>query len=540
MGAYFEALPHQLTLAGASGDHGHLPEHTLASIAEWEGRVDGIYEDLRTIDVEALDDPAAEVTYGFLTNWIENDRGFRQCRMELWNVSPTYTGWQSEFALLSSVQPVATAPERQTALARFGELPGYLAAEIANLRRGLELGYRAPKSNVRAVIDQVAQLINADLSESPWVAMAPDGADDFRQQLEALTRDQIRPAIGRYHAFLRDEYLEQARDGFGVSENTNGEACYRAAIRYHATVDMTPQQVHDTGLEQMEIIHAQMREIGDQSFGTEDVATLLSALKTQPVYLFKTRQEIIDRAQGALDRAREAAPDWFGTVPSAEVVIEPYLPFQEATAPAGFYNPPAEDGSRPGIYLINTYQPAQQPIAGLESTAFHETYPGHHLQGAIALERPELHAVSRYIFLSGFGEGWGLYAERLAEEMGLFTSDVDRLGLLSAEAHRAGRLVVDTGLHALGWTRQEAIDYLLENTALSEALATAEIDRYIAVPGQATSYMLGNLEIRRLREEALTAFGDAFDIRAFHDRVLEDGPVPLQMLRAKIEAWIQG
>jgi uncharacterized protein (DUF885 family) len=220
------------------------------------------------------------------------------------------------------------------------------------------------------------------------------------------------------------------------------------------------------------------------------------------------------------------------------VVVEAVPAFNEASAPDGFYTNPAEDGSRPGTYYINLYRAETSPRAGLESTAFHETYPGHHLQSGLALERTELHPVSRYFFMSGFGEGWALYSERLADEMGLFTSDVDRMGMLSAQAMRAARLVVDAGMHALGWSRQRAIEYMLANTAESEDGVTSEIDRYIAVPGQATSYMLGALEIRRLRREAEARFGSNFDIKAFHDRVLEDGAVPLSMLREKLEAWI--
>jgi uncharacterized protein (DUF885 family) len=242
-------------------------------------------------------------------------------------------------------------------------------------------------------------------------------------------------------------------------------------------------------------------------------------------------------AEDAVERARMAVPQWFGTVPAAQVVVEAVPAFQEANAPDGFYNNAAEDGSRPGIYYINLYEAEKRSRAGLESTAFHETYPGHHLQGAIALERRGLHPVQRYLYLSGFGEGWGLYSERLADEMGLFSSDVDRMGLLSNEALRAARLVVDAGMHALGWTRQQAIDYMLENTAESRSSVESEVDRYIAVPGQATAYMLGNLEIRKLREEAQAALGTSFDVRAFHDRVLEDGSVPLVMLRSKITRW---
>jgi uncharacterized protein (DUF885 family) len=300
---------------------------------------------------------------------------------------------------------------------------------------------------------------------------------------------------------------------------------------------MTPQQVHDTGLAEMTKIQSEMREIGKRSFGVDDPQKLLALVRTDPKYRFRSRAELIEYAEAAVERARQALPKMFTRIPSAPVVVEPYPPFLEKTAPGGQAVPPSADG-KPGKYLINAYEAEQQSRAGLESTAFHEAYPGHHMQVAVALERKDLHPIQRYFFLSGFGEGWALYTERLADEMGLFSSDVDRLGMLSNEALRAARLVVDSGMHALGWTRQRAIDYVLAHTTETRARAEAEIDRYIAVPGQATAYMIGNLEIRRLRNEASQALGASFDVRAFHDLVLEDGSMPLWALRQKVEGWV--
>jgi uncharacterized protein (DUF885 family) len=232
-------------------------------------------------------------------------------------------------------------------------------------------------------------------------------------------------------------------------------------------------------------------------------------------------------------------PRWFGIVPRADVVIQPYPAFQEASAPLGQYWPPAEDGSRPGTYMINLYQPERQPRGMIEGIAFHETIPGHHLQIAIQQELQDVHPLARYLIATAFSEGWGLYSERLADEMGLYGSDLDRLGMLSLQAFRAGRLVVDTGLHAFGWTRERAVDYMLANTAETPETVGVEVDRYIITPGQATAYMIGMLEIRRLRELAEARLGDRFDIRAFHDRVLEDGGVTLPLLGEKIEAWVE-
>jgi uncharacterized protein (DUF885 family) len=280
-----------------------------------------------------------------------------------------------------------------------------------------------------------------------------------------------------------------------------------------------------------------MREIGQRGFGTSDPAVLLAMVKSDPKYRFADRAALVAYAEAAVDRARIALPQTFGRIPTAPVVVEPYPAFLEKSAPGGQAFPPTADG-KPGKYMINAYNAHEQSRAGLESTAFHETYPGHHMQIAIALEREGLHDISRIFFLSGFGEGWALYAERLAEEMNLFSSDVDRLGLLSNEALRAARLVVDSGMHALGWTREQAVDYLRAHTTETDARANAEIDRYIATPGQATAYMIGNLEIRRLRADAERVLGPRFDLLAFHDAVLEDGSVPLWVLAEKMQRWV--
>jgi uncharacterized protein (DUF885 family) len=268
------------------------------------------------------------------------------------------------------------------------------------------------------------------------------------------------------------------------------------------------------------------------------VPALLQRLRTDRAFMFKSREELIKYSEAALARAKAAAPDWFGILPKADVRIEPYPKYREKNA-ANEYNAPAEDGSRPGLFYINAYEAEKKSKVPAESTAFHETIPGHHLQGAIALERKTIHPIGRYIFNSGYAEGWGMYAERLADEMKLYSSDLDRLGMLAAQSFRASRLVVDSGIHTMGWTRQQAIDYLFAHSAEAQSDVASEVDRYIVWPGQATSYMLGMLEIHASREAAREAMGDRFDIKAFHDRVLEDGAVPVSFLSSKIRAWAQ-
>lgn len=539
---WVETFPDQATRFGvANAPHHRLPDRSPDAIARWEAFEDSLLSALERVDVSQLrEGHASRITHGFLHTILRNTIDFRACRMEWWNVSPTWTGWMSTLASLAEIQPVATHEEQAAAFGRFSSLPRYVQWEILHLRRGLREGYSAPRTNVEAVIRQADALLASPVEESPWVVMAANTNLEFRDQMVWIDTSAIRPAIREYRDFLQLEYLPAARTAVGVSANPNGEACYRAAIRYHATVEMTPEAVHQVGLDQMAVIRAEMEAIAERMFGSPDIPAALGALRSDPAYLMGNREATLVLARDAVARSKAAAPEWFGILPRSDVVVEPVPAFAEASAPGAFYNPPAEDGSRPGRYSINLYEAETKPRAGIEATAFHEAFPGHHLQIAIAQEREGLHPIQRYLYLSGFGEGWALYTERLSDEMGLYSADVDRFGLLSNEALRAARLVVDAGMHALGWTRAQAIEYMLANTAESRASVTAEVDRYIAVPGQATAYMLGSLEIARLRAEVQEALGERFDIREFHDRILEDGSVPLSMLREKIERWVAG
>ncbi len=530
-------------------DYSRLVDHSLDALAAWQRREDAWLEGLRAIDPAVLEGTEAEVPYAYALDRIKAHVGLRACRVELWNVSPAWTGWQSALASTFAQQPVASEQARADALARARDAVRFIDTEIVNLRAGLALGYAAPRVNVEAVLVQVERLLEAAPEESPFYQPATrDGREEFGEALIAIVEDEITPAIRRYRDFLAEEYLESARRAPGVSANPGGEECYRSSIRYYTSLPLTPREIHDNGLAELKRIQAEMRVIGERAFGTgrpssgetraTDVRALLETVRGDPRYTFSSPQEVIDYAQAAIDRARAAVPEWFGTMPRSEVVIRPYPDFMKRSG-GGFYNPGTADGSRPGVYELGTWQPETIPKAGMEAVTFHETYPGHHLQVMTGLERAGMHPILRYLYFSGTGEGWALYTERLAEEMGLYSSDLDRIGLLSNEAWRAARLVVDTGMHALGWSRRQAVDFLLESTAVSQAEADYEINRYLAVPAQALSYMTGSLEIQRLRRMAEERLGERFDVRAFHDRVIEDGTVTLGMLRKKIERWVE-
>jgi uncharacterized protein (DUF885 family) len=537
LAAYFDRFPETVTQYGVPGHrHDRLIDNSLAAQKAWDAREDAWLAELKQIDPATIAGAPLRATYAIVRQTIESDVAKRVCRDELLPVSQM-TGWQVNYGYLVTIQPVGTDDARRDALTRWSALPTYLDTEVANLREGIRQGYTAPKLAVRIVIDQVRSLTSTPLKDSPFDSPSVrDKTPEFQKQFDGLVAGQINPAAKRYTAFLEKEYLTVAREAIPVTANPNGAACYDASVLFHSSSPKTAKEVHELGVRQNEQLVAEMKAIGERSFGTSDVPKLLARLRTDPKYRFKNREDKIAYSQAALARAKAAVPSRFGLLPKADVVIKPYPAFREKNAP-NEYNPPAEDGSRPAVFFISAYQAEKQSRVEDESTAFHETIPGHHLQGAIALERKEIHPIGRYIFNSGYVEGWALYAERLADEMQLFSSDVDRLGMLSSQALRASRLVVDSGLHTLGWSRQQAIDYMLQHTAEGEHEVTSEVDRYIIWPGQATAYMIGMLEIRAARDEAEHAMGSRFDIKAFHDRVLEDGGVPLTFLRAKIHTW---
>jgi len=535
---FFARNPDQITLFGVPGRrHDALQDNSLDALRLWQAREDGWLKALQQIDPATINAAPLRATQAILRETLEGAIAARVCRTELWTVSQFVNGWQVQDGYLVTIQPVGTDEARKDALARWSKLPAYIDNEIANLREGLKGGYSAPKGNVRLVIDQMNTLIATPLAELPFDSPSVrDKTPEFQRSFDLLVREQIVPALTRYRDFLQNEYLAAAREAVGVSANPNGAACYDASVRYFSSLPRTAKEVHATGLEQVARLDAEVKAIGERSFGTGDVPKLLERIRTAKPYLFKDREQLIGYSQAALARSKGAMRGWFGLLPAADVVIQPYPKFREKSGP-NEYNPPAEDGSRPAVFFINAYKAETKSRALAESTAFHETVPGHHLQGAIALERKEIHPIGRYLANAGYQEGWALYTERLADEMKLYSGDLDRLGMLSSQALRAVRLVVDSGLHALGWTRQQAIDFMLAHTAEPKDDVISEVDRYIIYPGQATAYMLGAIEITRLRDEAKQTMGARFDIKAFHDRVLEDGAVPVSFLSSKIRAW---
>ena len=339
---------------------------------------------------------------------------------------------------------------------------------------------------------------------------------------------------------MREQILPRARDDqhVGIGHLPDGKACYAKLIQVHTSLQLPAEEIHQIGLEENARIRAEMSALGGRLFGTRDLAAIQQRLRTDRALYFATRDEVEAKAREALTRAEAAMPRWFGQITRTPCVVKRVEGYEEKDTTIAYYRQPAVDGSRPGTYYINTYAPDTRPRYEAEALAFHESVPGHHTQIALAQEQDGLPEFRKHLGVTAYVEGWALYTERLADEMGLYSADLDRMGMLSFDAWRASRLVVDTGLHVMGWDRQRAIQYMLENTALARNNIENEVDRYIGWPGQALAYKLGQREIFALRHQAQRQLGTRFDIRAFHDNLLAHGAVSLAVLRGEIERWL--
>lgn len=515
--------------------HDRLFDNSPQALTAWQSREDAWLQELERVGSPQLVGSRDWVTYGILHETLAGEKASRLCRSELWSAS-TSTAWHTVVPSLFEIQPVDTPELQQQALDRLGALAGYIDTEISNLRQGLAEGFSAPRLTVEEVPSSVRALLADD---SPLLNPAVRVNDpQYTAKIRAVFDTEAAPAIERFAHFLENEYLPQARKEIALSFNPDGAACYPALVRYFATIQPSAEEIHQLGLSQIASIRAEMQAIIDVHFQGESIESLMKNLNSDPDYTFGSREDVLNYALASLDASKAAMPEVFGRLPKADMLIKPYPAYREAGG-TGEYHSSSEDGTRPGIYYIAVADPNHRSIAGQQSVLYHEGYPGHHLQGAIALELGDrVHPIARYLWNSGFGEGWALYSERLADELGLYSGPLDRIGLLSDQAARAARLVVDSGLHTRGWGRQQAVDYMLANTAWPPVDIESEVNRYISWPGQANSYMLGMLEIRRLRNLAEAELGQDFDIRGFHDRVLGSGSITLPMLEESILEWI--
>jgi uncharacterized protein (DUF885 family) len=449
--------------------------------------------------------------------------------------------------LVNAAQLNAPEPEHAAMAVERTRRYGTMLAQAADrFREGLASGRTPARINIERSLNQVEGYLASPLESDPFANLRGpegwDGLDAWRTELTGIVRDAVRPAFAAYGDVLRDELLPVARpdDRPGLVHLDDGPAMYQALIEMHTGLPLTPDELHAVGMAEVtEALPAEYAEVGGRQFGTSDLTEIFARLVDDPELRYRDGDEIVAHARACLDAAREAMGDWFGITPQAPCVLTPVPDYLAADSPSAYYTPPAPDGSRPGEYHVNLHAATDRGRVETAATAFHEAIPGHHLQLAIAIERTDLPAFRRLSWgHTAFVEGWALYTERLADEMGLYASDLDRLGMLAADSWRACRLVVDTGLHALGWTRRQAIDFMVAHAPVSRSEIEVEVDRYIGIPGQALAYKVGQREILRLRAEARGALGAAFDIKDFHDVVLGGATVSLRVLQARVTRWL--
>ena len=443
-------------------------------------------------------------------------------------------------------QPFKTVKDYDNWLARAGRLPVLLDTEISNMREGMKAGVVQPRVLMEKVVPQFDEILAAKGEDSqfwgPIKLMPADFPQADKDRLtaayRALIADQLLPAIQKQRDFIANEYLPATRDTVGLDALPDGKAWYAFNAKESTTTAQTPEQIHEIGLKEVERIHAEMRQVMEQVGFKGSLQDFFKFMQNDKQFEFKSEPELLEHYRGLEAKINASVPKLFSLTPKAGFEIRPIEAFRAKSAAGGEYMTPSEDGTRPGIFYVNTYDLPTRKTWDAEDLFLHEAIPGHHFQLALQQELKGVPAFRRFGGETAFIEGWGLYAESLGKDLGVYTDPYSYFGRLQGELWRAVRLVVDTGLHSKSWTRQQVLDYMFANSSVSEPDAVAEAERYIAWPGQALAYKTGELKIQELRKRAQEKLGDTFDIREFHAEVLKDGSVPLDVLDEKVDAWI--
>jgi uncharacterized protein (DUF885 family) len=461
-----------------------------------------------------------------------------------------FYNWPMQLVQLASGNgghPFANTRDYDNFLSRMDGYVAWTEQAINNLRAGVSKGVVLPAVVVERTLPQLEAIGRIeDPRQSPfwrpllYFPAGPTVEDRWRllEAYEAKIGKDVLPAYRRLHDYLKNEYLPHARASVGLSELPNGDLWYAYLVRYHTSTRLTPQQVHELGLREVARLRAELATLQPQLGVQGDARAVFDAMRADPKFRFENPQQLLAGYEALRARVAAHVPAMFGRLPRAGFEIRPVEAYREASAAAASYQPPPADGTRPGVFYVNTFDLASRPSYLMEPIFLHEAIPGHHFQVALAQETENLPRFRRFDYITAYGEGWGLYAESLGPELGLYADPYARFGALTLELWRAVRLVVDTGLHSQGWTRDRAVDYMRANTALGEADIAAEVDRYIAWPGQATAYKVGQLRILELRARARQQLGERFDLREFHDQLIGSGPLPLDVLEQKIDRWI--
>lgn len=491
--------------------------------------------------------PSKEIEHELLRSRLERQLSDHEFKTHLMPIN-NREGFHISFPELPRVMDPRSKRDFTDYIERLKDFERYSNEQIELLRRGIDAGLVQPAIIMRDSVSQATSHVVDNTDESLFLKNIAEEAragfdneewSQIEAEIRAAIESSVIPSYRRFAKFLEEEYLPACRGPIGANSLPNGREFYSDRVRRFTTIDISPEELHETGIRENARIRAEMEAIREKVGFDGDLPAFLEHLRTDPKFYPKTPEELMEAAALILKKADGRLPELFGHLPRIPYGLREIPAYVAPQTTSAYYWPPATDGSRAGFYYLNTYNLSSRPLYQLEALSLHEAVPGHHLQLALQAELDDLHPLSRESSYTAFIEGWALYSERLGKEIGFYKDPYQDFGRLSMEAWRASRLVVDTGIHWMGWSRKQAIDYMTDNTALSPHNIVAEVDRYIGWPGQALAYKMGELAISRIRRQAEERLGDRFDIRRFHDRVLEAGSVPLPLLERRVNSWIE-
>lgn len=524
--------------AGQSGDRAalaRLPDVTPAADAARRTALEAFQQRLRAIDPASLDDEA-RLNHAFLARLIDDrlqSLALDEARIAVFSNA---SGFHTLASYLAVATPIANEADAAAYLARLEALPAFYAANIANARRGAQTGFTHTAATTQLVLEQARRQAAVPVEADPLLKPLkgqPAAIPAARQAVQALRAQQ-----NAFAAFLESEYLPAARPGLGIASANGGRDYYRYAVWRYTTTDLTPDEIHAIGLAEVARIRAEMEATMREAGFNGSYPEFLAFLRTDPRFYATSREELLEKASEIAKRIDDKLPHYFATLPRLPYGVRPVPADIEDGYTTGRYFPGSPKLGLAGGYMVNTSRLDQRPLYELPALTLHEAVPGHHLQIALSQELENVPAFRRDADMTAFVEGWGLYAEKLGAEMGIYRDPYERFGRLSYEMWRACRLVADTGIHWKGWTLDEARACFIENSALAPYNIETELARYVSWPGQALAYKIGEMKLLELRARAQTALGSRFDLRRFHDAVLLAGPLPLDLLEARTLQWI--
>lgn len=532
--SYYESILETFPENGYYADikltkHNGIRSNELSEMALWENYEDSLYVELSKLEVTQIPEKKDKITYWLLKEELEASMDLRICKRNLWDVNHR-SGWQSLWISLAEFQPVGSDELREQAFERWNKFPSFVETEINNLKKGMAEGYSMPKEIVGLVIEQLQVLQDYPIENSPF--MSPSNRDDdlkFKEGWEVLVTNKILPMLSKYQDYLVKEYKPSARDEISVLALPNGSDCYQAYIRASTTTNKSAEDLFELGQKIVTTNKTKVSEIGFDLYKTSDFSKIIKLMNEDSSDNFNSSEEILEVNSKLLLKAKNESEKWFAILPSTEVTIKPYEAHEAGT---GSYE--GAKGNKPAYYRISLKNPNQQKRSSNETLTFHEAYPGHHLQIGIEKDIKGLHPVSKLVGFGSYVEGWARYSEQLAEEMGLYES---KIALIRRRAWPSRGLVVDPALHTKGWSKEQAINFMMESGMNAES-ALSLYHRIIIWPAQLTSYDAGGEEIKALRKIAEGKLGEHFDIKEFHSKILENGSIPLSALRITIDEWI--